>query len=112
MNSVLWLAAGIAGMLPVRQYPNTQDELAMPNGRGSNSTVTGAHPNFIDLPEQGFSIAAGSPCGFICLNNLNESQELPNSAAEDKKYRTKLKSEETQRKKRGLITTNKRKFPL
>lgn len=69
MKKSICLAAAICGMSFFSLTANAQDELAMSNRRGSTSIVISSRPNFIDLPDQGFSISVGSPYDIISYDN-------------------------------------------
>lgn len=69
MRTGICLAAAIVGMAFVNLPANAQDALAMSNRRGGTSIVISSRPNFIDLPDQGFSISVGSPYDIINYDN-------------------------------------------
>ncbi|NTW52545.1 MAG: BcpO-related WXXGXW repeat protein [Chlorobiaceae bacterium] len=70
MKKSIWLAAGVAGMLlgnvttdadaAVRRYIHTRE---------GQSFVIESRPNFIMLPELGFSVAVGSPYDIVFYEN-------------------------------------------
>ena len=66
MKKKLLLAAGIAGMLLGNPFINAQEGLCMtPGSRGRAPFVIDRRPDFINLPDQGFSISIGSPYDII-----------------------------------------------
>lgn len=69
MKKSIWFAAGIAGLLLGNLPLNTTDALAMSPGRGGTSIVISTRPNFIDLPDQGFSVSVGSSYDIISYDN-------------------------------------------
>jgi len=69
MRKGICLAAAIGVMVFVNHPANAQDELAMSSRRGGTSIVISSRPNFIDLPDQGFSISVGSPYDIISYDN-------------------------------------------
>ncbi|NTW70323.1 MAG: BcpO-related WXXGXW repeat protein [Chlorobiaceae bacterium] len=69
MRKSLCLAAAVAGMFIGTLSANAKDELSMTNRRSGVSIVISSRPNFIDLPDQGFSISVGSPYDIISYDN-------------------------------------------
>lgn len=69
MRKSICLATAICGMAFVNLPANAQDALAMSNRRGGTSIVISSRPDFIDLPDQGFSISVGSPYDIISYDN-------------------------------------------
>ncbi|TNJ40013.1 hypothetical protein FGF66_01580 [Chlorobaculum thiosulfatiphilum] len=69
MRKRIYLAAVIGCMALVNQPVNAQNDLAMSNRRGGTSIVISSRPDFIDLPDQGFSISVGSPYDIISYDN-------------------------------------------
>ncbi|NTV06561.1 MAG: BcpO-related WXXGXW repeat protein [Chlorobiaceae bacterium] len=70
MKKNIWLVAGIVGVL-FGSFPlNSQEGFSMSSRRGGGvSIVIGSQPNFIDLPDQGFSVSVGSPYDIINYDN-------------------------------------------
>jgi hypothetical protein len=62
MKKNIWFVAGIVGVLFSSLPLNSQEGFSMSTRRGGGvSIVIGSQPNFIDLPDQGFSVSVGSP---------------------------------------------------
>ena len=70
MKKNIWFVAGLAGLL-LGTFPlNSQEGFSMSPRRGGGvSIVIGSQPNFIDLPDQGFSVSVGSPYDIINYDN-------------------------------------------
>lgn len=69
MRRGIGLAVAIGGMLLFNPSADAQDQLAMSNRRGGASIVISSRPEFIDLPDQGFSVSIGSPYDMISYGN-------------------------------------------
>jgi hypothetical protein len=70
MKKNILLVAGIAGVLFGTLQLNSQEGYSMSSRRGGGvSIVIGSQPNFIDLPDQGFSVSVGSPYDIINYDN-------------------------------------------
>jgi hypothetical protein len=69
MRKGICLATAIVAMVFVNLPSNANDALAMSNRRGGTSIVISSRPNFICLPDQGFSISVGSPYDIISYDN-------------------------------------------
>jgi hypothetical protein len=70
MKKNILFVAGIVGVL-FGSFPLTSQEgFSMSSRRGGGvSIVIGSQPNFIDLPDQGFSVSVGSPYDIISYDN-------------------------------------------
>jgi hypothetical protein len=69
MKMNVCLVAATAGILLGNLPAIASNELAMANRRGGTSIVISSRPDFIDLPDQGFSISIGSPYDIISYDN-------------------------------------------
>lgn len=69
MRKRICLTAAIGCMVFVNLPASASDELAMSSRRGGTSIVISSRPEFIDLPDQGFSISVGSPHEIISYDN-------------------------------------------
>ena len=66
MKKNSWIVAGLAGVLLGTLSLNSQDVFSMSPRRGGGvSIVIRSQPNFIDLPDQGFSVSIGSPYDIV-----------------------------------------------
>jgi hypothetical protein len=66
MKKNIWFVAGIVGVLFGSLPLNSQEGFSMSPRRGGGvSIVIGSQPNFIDLPDQGFSVSVGSPYDIV-----------------------------------------------
>jgi hypothetical protein len=70
MKKNRWIVAGLAGVL-LGTFPiNSQEGFSMSSRRGGGvSIVIGSQPNFIELPDQGFSVSVGSPYDIVSYDN-------------------------------------------
>lgn len=70
MKKNIWLVAGVAGIL-LGTFPlGSEEGFSMSPRRGGGiSIVIGSQPNFIDLPDQGFSVSVGNPYDIINYDN-------------------------------------------
>ncbi|EAT58874.1 YXWGXW repeat-containing protein [Chlorobium ferrooxidans] len=60
----------VAGVLFGTLHLNVPDGQAMsPGGRGGTSIVISSQPQFIDIPDQGFSVSIGSPYDIVSYDN-------------------------------------------
>ncbi len=66
MKKSIWLAAGVAGMLLGNPAVEAQGAVRVQIG---HSFSIESRPNFIMLPEQGFSVAVGSPYDIVFYDN-------------------------------------------
>jgi hypothetical protein len=66
MKKTIWLAAGVAGMLLGNPAIEAQGAVRVQIGR---SFAIESRPNFIMLPDQGFSVAVGSPYDIVFYGN-------------------------------------------
>ena len=69
MNKKIWLAAGITGMLLGNSPANAVELCMSPGPRDRVSFVISSQPNFVNLPDQGFSVSIGSPYDIITYDN-------------------------------------------
>jgi hypothetical protein len=70
MKKNRWIVAGLAGVLLGTLPINSQEGFSMSSRRGGGvSIVIGSQPNFIDLPDQGFSVSVGSPYDIVSYDN-------------------------------------------
>jgi hypothetical protein len=70
MKKSIWLAAGVAGMLLGNPAIEVQAaENVQIHSRDGHSFVLESRPSFIMLPEQGFSVAVGSPYDIVFYDN-------------------------------------------
>ncbi len=66
MKKNIWFVAGLAGVLLGTLPLNCEEGFSMSPRRGGGvSIVIGSQPNFIDLPDQGFSVSVGSPYDIV-----------------------------------------------
>lgn len=66
MKKNIWFVTGIVGVLFGSLPLNSQEGFSMSSRRGGGvSIVIGSQPNFIDLPDQGFSVSVGSPYDIV-----------------------------------------------
>ncbi len=70
MKKNIWIAAGIAGMLACQPQTEARAEVSVHISAGDRpSFVIDRRPEFIVLPEQGFSVSVGSPYDIIFYGN-------------------------------------------
>jgi len=70
MKKSIWLAAGVAGMLLGNPATNAQGAVSVQiHARNGHSFVLESRPSFVMLPEQGFSVAVGSPYDIVFYDN-------------------------------------------
>ncbi len=70
MKKSIWLAAGVAGMLLGNPATDAQGAVSVQiQARDGHSFVLESRPSFIMLPEQGFSVAVGSPYDIVFYDN-------------------------------------------
>ncbi|MEI8033608.1 MAG: hypothetical protein WCH05_09715 [Chlorobiaceae bacterium] len=70
MDKKIWIAAGIAGMLAGLPQSEAKAEVNLHISAGDRpSFVIDRRPDFIALPEQGFSVSVGSPYDIIFYGN-------------------------------------------
>jgi hypothetical protein len=70
MKKSIWLAAGVAGMLLGSPIADVEGAVNLQiHSRNGHSFVLESRPSFVMLPEQGFSVAVGSPYDIVYYNN-------------------------------------------
>jgi hypothetical protein len=70
MKKTIWLAAGVAGMLLGSPATDVQGAVNVQiQARNGHSFVLESRPNFMMLPDQGFSVAVGSPYDIVFYDN-------------------------------------------
>jgi hypothetical protein len=70
MKKSIWLAAGVAVMLFGSPVTDVQGAVNLQiHSRNGNSFVLESRPSFVMLPEQGFSVAVGSPYDIVFYGN-------------------------------------------
>jgi len=70
MKKSIWLAAGVAVMLFGSPAIDVQGAVNVQiHSRDGRSFVIDSRPSFINLPEQGFSVAVGSPYDIVFYEN-------------------------------------------
>jgi len=69
MKKQIWLAAGIAGMLLGSPTANAEVNVRIGGGDRAPSFVFDRQPNFINVPNLGFSVSIGGSQDVISYNN-------------------------------------------
>jgi len=71
MKKTIWLAAGITGMLLGNPAADAKAAVNVSIGTSHRpSFVISSRPNFVNLPDQGFSVSVGSPYDIIEYGNM------------------------------------------
>lgn len=70
MKKSIWLVAGVAVMLLGSHVADVEGAVNVQiHSRNGHSFVLESRPSFVMLPEQGFSVAVGSPYDIVFYNN-------------------------------------------
>ncbi len=69
MKKYIWLVAGITGMLLSSPTAYAHVEVCMSSSGHRPTFIIDTRPDFIELPDQGFSVSIGSPYDIITYDN-------------------------------------------